>query len=436
MPLYDLAIIGGGIAGLGIFESAGRAGLRVVLLEGRGVPGRETTAVTSGLLHGGLRYLPYDVATSALMCREIARLRGARPDLLTREAFLWPVYRGERLGLGLIGALQDEYDAFAGLRGARRHARLSSDEAVAVFPGLRREGLLGAEVFDEWRVDVPGLVASLVDAGRAAGGELLTGWRVVALSARDGRIAAATAEDGRGGRLEIEARVFVNAAGPGAEKVAELAGASSVRLRLRKGVHLVVAGEPPPHGLIFTGPGGRRIGVYPRPTETWVGPTDQAHDGPPDELAVSEGEREGLRLALAAVLPGLAARPCRAVAGLRPIPRRSGAACLLSREHHVFDHSAEGLSNFVSVAGGKLTTYRPLGEDVVAAVLRKLGRTPPPRPLVGGPRGPVGALCAFAARGRAVGMAASTLLLAGYAVRRVLAGRGRAGWAAFEAGTR
>ena len=322
MPVYDLAVIGGGIAGLGVFESAGRAGLKAVLLE-RGAPGRATTAVTSGLLHGGLRYLPYDVATSLLMCREIARLRSERPDLLTRQAFLWPVYRGERLSLRLIEALHDEYDLFASLRGARRHSRLSPEEAVATMPGLRREGLIGAVAFDEWRVDVAGLVASLAESGVAAGGELLEGRRVCGLSVRAGRVAAATLEDG----CEIEARIFVNAAGPWAEEVARLAGASMVRLRLRKGVHLVVPGEPPPDGLIFPGPGGRRIGVYPRIGETWVGPTDEPHDGPPDAAAVSPQEQEDLRRSLSVVrrtwLPGPAA-PSRAYV---PYPQSGAAFC-------------------------------------------------------------------------------------------------------------
>jgi glycerol-3-phosphate dehydrogenase len=407
MAPYDLAIIGGGIAGLGVFESAGRAGLKAVLIE-RGAPGRATTAVTSGLLHGGLRYLPYDVGTSLLMCREIARLRAERPELLTRQEFLWPVYRGERLGFGLVGALHDEYDLFARMRGARLHARLSADEAVSRLPGLSPDGLLGAVAFDEWRVDVPGLVAALAAAGAASGGEVLEGRRVVGLEVRGGRVAAARLDDGR----EVEARSFVNAAGPWAEEVAGLAGAKLVRLRLRKGVHLVVPGDPPPRGLIFPGPGGRRIGAYPRPGETWVGPTDEPHDGPPDAAAALPGEREDIRRALARVLPELAARPSRCVAGLRPIPRRSGAAFLLSREHHVFDHAAEGLANFLSVAGGKLTTYRPMGEDVLAAVLKEPAQPAAateergmPWPLI-----------------RAGGLAASAGLLSYYAVRRAFGG--------------
>lgn len=411
MAAYDLAIVGGGIAGLGVFESAGRAGLKAALIE-RGVPGRATTAVTSGLLHGGLRYLPYDVGTSWLMCREIERLRAESPGLLTRQEFLWPVYRGEGLRLGLVEALHDEYDLFAALRGARRHERLSAAEAAARLPGLSPEGLLGAISFDEWRVDVPRLVDALARSGADAGGDLLEGRRVASFAVRGGRVAAARLDDG----AEVEARVFVNAAGPWAEEVAGLAGASSVRLRLRKGVHLVIPGTPPPRGLIFPGPGGRRVGVYPRKGETWVGPTDEPHDGPPDKACVQPQEQEDLRRALARVLPELAARPCRAVMGLRPIPRRSGAAFLLSREHRIYDHAAEGLANLLTLAGGKLTTYRPMGEDVLAAVMKKLGRaSPAPVPAMEEARMPWPLI-------RAGGLAASAGLLSYYAVRRAVLG--------------
>lgn len=434
MAVYDLAVIGAGIAGLGVFESAGRAGLKAVLID-RGAPGGATTAVTSGLFHGGLRYLSYDVATSLLMCREIARVRRERPDLLRRQAFLWPVYRGDRLGLGLISALQQEYDLFAPLRGARRHARLTAEEAVSALPGLRREGLLGAVAFDEWRVDVAGLVGLLAAAGRAAGGEILEGWRATALSRSAGRVSAATVADGRGAQREIEARVFVNAAGPWAEEVARLAGVRSVRLRLRKGVHLVIPGDPPPHGLIFPGPGGRSLGVYPRESQTWVGPTDEPHDGSPDDVRASPAEIESLRLSLAAVLPDLARRDCRAVAGLRPIPSQRGAAFLLSREHRIFDHAGEGVENFLTLAGGKLTTYRPMGDSALAAVLGKLGRRAPAAPAP--PREESGLPWSLMRpRGRAADLAASAGLLAFFAARQALCGSSRSGWASFAGDSR
>ena len=214
----------------------------------------------------------------------------------------------------------------------------------------------------------------------------------------------------------IGSPVLRRAPGSPTPQVAGLAGASSVRLRLRKGVHLVIPGAPPPRGLIFPGPGGRRVGVYPRKGETWVGPTDEPHDGPPDKACVQPQEQEDLRRALARVLPELAARPCRAVMGLRPIPRRSGAAFLLSREHRIYDHAAEGLPNLLTLAGGKLTTYRPMGEDVLAVVLKKLGRDPAtPAPSKDGAGMPWPLI-------RAGGLAASAGLLSYYAVRRAVLG--------------
>jgi glycerol-3-phosphate dehydrogenase len=167
--------------------------------------------------------------------------------------------------------------------------------------------------------------------------------------------------------------------------------------------------------------------VYPRLGETWVGPTDEPHDGPPDAAAATPQEQEELRRSLSRVLPELAARTCRAVVGLRPLPRQGGAAFLLSREHRVFDHAKEGLAGLLTIAGGKLTTYRPMGEDVLAAVLGKLGRPVPARAAAPEERGLPWSLI------RTGGLAASAGLLSYFAIRRAFTGRGREGWAAFTA---
>lgn len=424
MPVYDLAVLGGGIAGLSVFERAARAGLDVVLLE-RSALGGATTAVTSALLHGGLRYLPYDVGTSYRMCREIERLRREQPELLARQSYLWPVYRGQRVGMALVESLQEYYDAFHSLRGARLHARLTAEEAARFLPGLRRDGLLGGVAFEEWRVNVPRLIASLADSGRAAGGEIRENWRAVSLATQGGRIAAALDENG----ARVEARVFVNAGGPWAEEIARMADVGSVSLRLRRGVHWVVPGAPPPHGLIFPGPDGRYLGVYPRDGETWVGPTDDAHDRAPDDLSVLPNEERGLRRALASVLPDLAARPGRGVVGLRPITRQRGAAFLLSRDHRIQDHAADGVDNFLTVTGGKLTTHRPLGEDVVAAASAKLGR---PWTAPAGFDGDGWPWSLKRPRGRIGNLATSAALLAYFAARHALGRRAAAPFAEYE----
>lgn len=134
---------------------------------------------------------------------------------------------------------------------------------------------------------------------------------------------------------------------------------------------------------------------------------------------MSADEERALRGALAAVLPELAARPGRSVAGLRPIPRQRGAAFLLSRDHRVQDHAADGVENLLTVTGGKLTTHRPLGEDVLAAACAKLGRAAPPAEADARAGWP---WTLMRSRRRGVNLAASAGLLAWFAARRALLG--------------
>lgn len=376
---YDLAVIGAGITGLGLFETASRAGLKVLILE-RGVPGRQTTGATSGLFHGGLRYLPYDAHTSLMMGRQAGLLSREYPKLVHRDVFLWPIYRGDLFGMELVETLLECYDDMSGLRSARKHVRLSARETLILEPGLRRKGLVGALAFDEWSVRVDGLVKSLIESGAAAGGTVLPGHRVMGFKGTKGRLEAAMAEGEHGRVTEHRARVFVNAGGPWSEEVAELAGVKKVKLTLRKGVHLVVKGRFP-HALIFPDSEGRYIGLYPKGSEAWVGPSDDAFDGSPDGVEASEAEREKLLRAMARILPGLKIGPTRMTVGLRPLFGQRGVPGLFSRSHRIQDHKNEGLSNFITVMGGKLTTFRPMAEETLELVSMKLGRrgAKPPR---------------------------------------------------------
>ncbi|MBI4676968.1 MAG: FAD-dependent oxidoreductase [Elusimicrobia bacterium] len=414
--MRDLVIVGAGITGAAVFRASARAGLSVCLLD-RGRAGGATTAVTSGLFHGGLRYLPYDVATSYAMCLEISRLLAASPGLLKRQVFLWPVYRHHRLGMGLVESLMECYDRFADLRSSPGHFRLSASRTIDCVPAIERSGLIGSLSFDEWRVDVCGLVQGLLAQGRAAGGEVLEGRRVVAFVARDGRIMAARARGLEGRDAEFHARVFVNAAGPWAEEVAVLAGSKAVKLSLRRGVHLVIPHEPPRCGLIFPEPSGRYIGLYPREGEFWVGPTDDPQEGSPDQLAVTPSEAQRLRRSLGTILPGYPAASGRTVAGLRPIFRQFMVPGMLSRDYRIIDHSREGIGNLLSAVGGKLTSHRPMAEDILAAVLPKLEKPAPPPLAVSG-----GGLASrlLATHNRFASAALSAAMLAYHAMRHAV----------------
>ena len=98
---HDVVIIGAGITGAGIFSRLAGLGLKVLLLD-KNKPGAATTGASSALIHGGLRYLPYDVGTAALSSLEGGVLQGLFPDLLSRRRFLWPVFRGDLFGLEMV----------------------------------------------------------------------------------------------------------------------------------------------------------------------------------------------------------------------------------------------------------------------------------------------------------------------------------------------
>lgn len=409
-PPFDVAVIGGGITGAGVFAAAAERGLRVLLIEAGALGGR-TTEVSSGLVHGGLRYLPYDVATTVECCREAGAIRRRFGGLLRRQVFLWPVYRGDRHPLALVESVLEAYDRFAPLKEAKPHVRLSAAETLALEPGLASRGLAGAVSFDEWAVDAAGLARLLIEEGRSRGGEVWEGFRVAALPVRGGAVADLVCA-GTGGNCSARARVVVNAAGPWAEETARLAGCRGVRLELRKGVHLILEGAPARHALLFPDATGRTVGLYPRSGEAWVGPTDDPYPGPPGPVAAEEHELAGLWAAVSRLLPGLRAGAARGVAGLRPVLR--GRLGPLSRDWSVFDHAGEGVGNLVTVTGGKLTTYRPMAQAALVLALSKLGR-PSPAPATDGPRWE-----RWIAHRRLPSLAASAALLSFHALRHAL----------------
>ncbi|MBK8575619.1 MAG: FAD-dependent oxidoreductase [Elusimicrobia bacterium] len=108
---YDAIVIGGGITGAGILRDFALRGVRALLVE-KGDLGCATTASSSHLIHGGLRYLLYDRLTTHATCWDSGHIvRIARP-LLTRLPILWPVYRDHRRGLETVETLLESYDGF------------------------------------------------------------------------------------------------------------------------------------------------------------------------------------------------------------------------------------------------------------------------------------------------------------------------------------
>ncbi len=398
MADFDAVVIGGGITGAGVVRDLALRGLRVVLLE-RGEPGMATTAASTHLIHGGLRYLLYDRPTTHTTCWDSGNIRRIAAPLLTRMPILWPVYRGHSHGLETVETLLESYDSFQRMKQGLPHLRLSAPATLRLFPGLSREGLLGSVAFDEWWVDAANLVRENLASARRAGALTRAGERVVGILRDKDRVIGVRVrmEDGR--TEELRSSVVVNAAGPWAAEVAALAQ-ETIPLRLRKGSHLVYEGESPlsfgparaaPFGggtrppfedrapmraglLLEAVDRGRYVFIIPGVGKTLLGPTE-VDAATPERPEASPEEIRYLLASARRYFSDFPERFSRSVAGMRPILGQDGSEKLLSREYAVLDHSTPGNSpGLISVVGGKMSDFRLMAQDASDAVCGLLGR--------------------------------------------------------------
>jgi glycerol-3-phosphate dehydrogenase len=375
--LYDLVIIGGGINGTGIARDAALRGLSVALFE-REDWGAGTTGSSTRMIHGGVRYLLYDVPTTRISSEDAGRIRAIAPHITWRIPFLWPLYPGGFFMREATEAFLSAYDPHARRKGGLRHARLSAAEARELEPGLAPD-VDGALTLDEWGCDVYRLAALNAVAAQESGAHCFSHTDVmdVLRSGRDVR-GVRVRDTITGQKRDVEARVVVNAGGPWVPGIAQRAGASAP-LRPGKGIHVTFERRIGNYGLIIEGRDGRTMFLVPHGAETIVGTTDDDYYGDPTlvDLDITRDEVDYVIEAAARALPQAREwRPLRAWAGVRNTVFEWGVdADDLSRRHEIVDHAArDGIGGLLSVVGGKLASYRIQAEEAVDAALRQLGR--------------------------------------------------------------
>ena len=426
----DLLVIGGGITGAGIARDAALRGLATALVE-RVDFAAGTSSRSSKLIHGGVRYLQQgDVGLVREAAAERQKVRAIAPHLTEPLRMVMPTYsRGmhAKLGVGLW-----TFEKLTTVPADERYATWGRDEALRREPCLRPDALHGAVTFTEYLTDDARLVLANVQGAHAAGATCVNHTRVSTLS-RTGTTTTATLVDTLGGATcTVRARVVVNAAGPWVEEVLGLAGARATRrLHLTKGVHLVVphARLPLAHIVVMQARDKRSVFAVPRDGCTYLGTTDTDYGA---AVLYPEVTRDDLVYLLDAAnrtftgAPLVRADVVTAWAGLRPLLHEEGKSpSEISRKDEIMIDEAHGL---VSIAGGKLTTYRRMAERVVDRLSRLLGRTDTPGrtdavPLPGGERPPAAVLpsaAALAARLPAGG-AARLVRLYGAACERLAA---------------
>lgn len=380
---FDLVVIGAGINGAGIARDAAMRGLRVAVLDQFDMCSG-TSAWSTRLIHGGLRYLEYgEIPLVYESLRERRTLRQTAPHLVHPLRITIPIYEGAKRGRWLIRLGMLAYDVLSLGKAMPAHDMLNRSEAESALPGLETRGLRGAARYWDAQVEfAERLVLENLLAARAAGAEILTWHRVIAMPVERGRVRAVEWQDTLTGESgSLTGAVVINAAGPWVDAVLDTAAEHAAPLiGGTKGSHLVVGrfdGAPDDAVYVEAAADGRPVFVVPWNEQVLVGTTDIRFDGPPESARAGDDEIDYLLAEVNRVFPR--ARLGRAdihytYSGVRPLPHvEKGPESAITRKH-IIRQNEQIASNLVSIIGGKLTTYRSLAEQAVDVAGRMLRR--------------------------------------------------------------
>jgi glycerol-3-phosphate dehydrogenase len=375
---FDILVIGGGVNGVGAALDAASRGLKVALIEAQDIAAG-TSSRSSKLIHGGLRYLEqYDfkLVREALHERELM-VSTLCPHLVKPVGFLFPLTEKfkERTYVGAGLAL---YDALRGFQRAMPwHKHLSQKQINEIAPSLRHDLVTGAIKYFDAQVDDARHTMSVARTAARHGAIIATQVSAESLIREGKRVVGVNALDlASGKKIAIKARATIMCAGVWSDQLhARFELTPGYNVTMSKGAHIVVPGSAiksdagiivkTPISVLFLIPWG----------DKWiVGTTDTPYEGDRAEpCATKEDVQYILDQANRVLEPKLRADEIIGVyAGLRPLVanNKSATTTKLSREHTV-DRPAAG---FVSIAGGKYTTYRVMAKDVVDRAVIELRR--------------------------------------------------------------
>ena len=379
--IWDMIIVGGGATGLGTAVEAISRGYSTLLLEQADFA-QGTSSRSTKLIHGGVRYLKQGNVSLVLEAlRERGLLFHNAPHLVTHQAFIVPNYgwwEGPFYGIGM-----KLYDVLAGKLGLEESKLLSREDTLRKIPTLEPEGLRGGVIYYDGQFDDARLAIALANTAANLGACVLNYAKVSSILKEGDLVCGVIAKDQETGReYEIKGKAVINATGIFVDSIRKMDSPESENLiSPSQGVHIVVDKSFLPGDSAIMVPhtdDGRVLFAVPWHDRVIIGTTDTELDESCLEPKPFSHEVEFL---LSHAAKYLTKNPTKTdilsvFAGIRPLIRSdtSHETSSLSRDHHI-TISGSGL---VTIAGGKWTTYRKMGEDVVekAVVVAGLDNRP------------------------------------------------------------
>ena len=382
----DVLVVGGGIVGAGIARDAAMRGLHVGLVEQHDLA-FGTSSRSSRLLHGGLRYLAQGrLGLVYEASREKRVLHRIAPHLTRPLPFVFPTYRRTCWPLWQLRIGVKLYDLLCGGQNLGPSRSFSRRELLAHLPGVNPQDLTGGVRYFDGLTNDSRLVLDTLRSAARHGAVICNYTRLENASPGENAWECDLCDVVASRSYRLLARVVVNATGPWAHPQAGTRQAgtplphSRVRLRLTKGVHLVVDRQrlPVPDAVVMA-EDRRILFAIPWGERVILGTTDTDYQGSIEAVRTEPADVDYILRVVNAAFPAAGLSEADVIstwAGLRPlIASKHGGPSDVSRAHQIrMAGTAEGGRGWLDVAGGKLTTYRLIAQQAVDRLLQYLRR--------------------------------------------------------------
>ncbi len=375
---FDLLVIGGGITGAGIALDAASRGLRVALVEMNDFA-TATSSRSTKLVHGGLRYLEnFEIKLVSETAKEREIVHQNAQHIVISQKMILPIIKTGKLQRFTTSIALTIYDYLAGVKKLEKHRMLSKQETLALEPNLNAETLLGGAMYYEYKTDDSRLTIEALKRAAEFGALSVNYVEVKKFLYENGTISGATCNDKIGNReINISAKIIVNAAGVWVDELRKFDNSlKGKRLHITKGIHIVVSRERLKlnHAIYFDTPDKRMVFAIPRFNIVYIGTTDTNYSGDYHNPSIDTNDVNYLLEATNRIFPQANLQTTdvqSSWAGLRPLIHEEGKAPTeLSRKDEIFVSD----SGLLSIAGGKLTGYRHMAEQVVDMVCKKIAK--------------------------------------------------------------
>lgn len=376
---YDLVVIGGGITGAGIALDAAKRGMKVALVEMQDFA-EGTSSRSTKLVHGGLRYLKqFQVGVVRETGRERAIVYENGPHVTTPEWMLLPFHKGGTFGKTMTSVGLRMYDTLAQVKKNERRKMLSVNDVKKKEPLVKQNGLKGGGYYVEYKTDDARMTIEVMKKASEFGADAINYVKAENFTYEKGKVRGIEARDMlEDKKYYIKGRRVVNATGPWVDDTRGNDPASrkiDKTLVLTKGVHVVFDQQdfPLQQAIYFdTKDDGRMMFAIPRSGKTYVGTTDTFFVDDKAEPVPSNDDKQYLLKNINYMFPGLDLEEHHiesSWAGIRPLVQEKGKGpSELSRKDEIWVAD----SNLITIAGGKLTGYRHMAEEIVDLVAKHL----------------------------------------------------------------